>query len=142
MHNVPKKDKEAEALRALLLHVKGSSSYADSDLRTVEVTSPDGEVQRTECETFMDAAKLLGLYHDDTEWERSLTAARHDHLPYALPTMFASILIHCNPLNPKVLWHNDKRYLWDDRRYDENTAEYGYSAYFKIQEIVQRFNST
>jgi hypothetical protein len=124
MHNVPKKDKEADALRALLLHVKGPCSY--TDLRTVEVTSPDGEVQQTECETFMDAAKLLGLYHDDIEWERSLTAARHDHLPYALRTLFASILIHCNPLNPKVLWDNHKKYLWDDRRYDENTAEYDY----------------
>ena len=99
IHNVSQKDAELYALRLLLLHVKGAKSYRA--LRTVDVhtLNEDGtsRIEKKVCDTFKEAAILSGLLQDDLEWEMCLTDAEVDHMPSQLRSMFASILIHCNP---------------------------------------------
>ncbi len=60
----------------------------------------------------------------------------------ALCTAFVSILVHYNPNDPLKLLNYHKKWLWDERDYDANSAEYYFKAYHSIQHIVQRFNST
>ena len=144
MHNVPMKDSELYSLRTLLLHVKGPQSY--EHLRTVNVETPllDGtfQMESRRCETFLEAAVLLGLRHADDEWDRALRAARLDQMPTALRSLFASILIFCNPLDPADLWNKHKKYFWDERTWDTHEEENTFRAYHSVQAIVQRTNST
>ena len=51
-------------------------------------------------------------------------------------------LFLCNPLNPNDLWNRHKKYLWDDRQYEQHQEEFDFRAYHSIQSIVQKFNST
>ena len=99
MHNVCTKDVERYALRVLLLHVKGATSY--ENIRTVDVTQilPNRSIITvpTVFETFREAAIQLGLLNDDKEWDRCLTDAEFYQMPVALRSIFASILVHCKP---------------------------------------------
>ena len=144
MHGAPMKDAELYSLRSLLLHVKGPRSY--EHLRTVNVrtTLDDGTIQEEQkvCETFMEAAILLGLRHADDEWDRALTAGRVHQMPAALRSLFASILIFCDPLNPDKLWNKHRKYFWDERTWSTHEEENTFRAYHSVQATVQRTNST
>jgi hypothetical protein len=144
MHECPKKDDELYSLRTLLLHVKGPESF--SDLKTVEeqIPQPDGSMRTVtrQCPTFSEAAILRGLKGADDEWDKCLKHARHDHMPGALRSVFASILVHCHPNDPQKLWNDHRKWLWDDRTWETNSAEYDFKAYHSIERIVQKFNST
>ena len=143
MHDCSIKDEELYSLRSLLLHVKGARSY--DDLKTVEVqtTLDDGDVvtERVLCETFLEASVRLGLRGVDAEYDNVLRHARHDHMPGALRSLFASILVHCNPLDPDKLWDKHRKYFWDDRTWEQHREEYDFRAYHSIERMVQRFNS-
>ena len=144
MHNVPIKDAELYSLRSLLLHVKGAQSY--EHLRTVEVQTilDDGTFQTElrQCETFLEAAILLGLRTADDEWDRALIAGRLHQMPGALRSLFASILIFCDPLDPEKLWDRHCKYLWDERTWATHAEENTFRAYHSLQSMVQRTNST
>ena len=143
MHDCSIKDEELYSLRSLLLHIKGARSY--DDLKTVEVqtTLDDGDVvtERVLCETFLEASVRLGLRGVDAEYDNVLRHARHDHMPGALRSLFASILVHCNPLDPDKLWDKHRKYFWDDRTWEQHREEYDFRAYHSIERMVQRFNS-
>ena len=144
MHDVNIKDEERYSLRTLLLHVKGAESY--TDLKTVDFrsTREDGSevVERRQCDTFLEACVCRGLRGADDEWDKALRHARLDRMPGALRSLFASILVHCSPLDPDKLWDKHRKWLWDDRTYDSHQAEYDFKAYHSIEKIVQKFNST
>ena len=144
MHNVPIKDAELYSLRSLLLHVKGPQSY--EHLRTVEVQTvlEDGTIRMESrlCETFLEAAILLGLRRADDEWDRALIAGRQHQMPGALRSLFASILIFCDPLDPAELWNRHCRYFWDERTWATHAEENTLRAYQSVQSIVQRSNSS
>ena len=82
-------------LRMLLYHehCKGSKSF--QDLRTV-----NGELK----ETYQEACRALGLLQDDNEWEEALTEASAIRMPTALRELFITIILFCNPSNPKELF--------------------------------------
>ncbi len=109
----------------------------------IQTTLDDGRVvTRTEqCHTYLEASVRVGLRGADGEWpgDKVLRRARFDRMPGAFRSLFASILIHCNPLDPDKLWDKHRKWLWDDRTYDE---EYDFRAYHSIERLVQRFNST
>ena len=144
MHDCSIKDEECYSLRTLLLHVKGAQSY--DDLKTVEfqTTLDDGSVvtERTQCATFLEASVRLGLRGVDAEYDNVLRHARHDHMPGALRSLFASILVHCNPLDPDKLWDKHRKFFWDERTWEARSEEYDFRAYHSIEHLVQRFNST
>ncbi|VDN19339.1 unnamed protein product [Cylicostephanus goldi] len=91
------KMRELYALRKLLFHVRGASSY--EYLRTVNGITYD---------TFMEAAEAAGYIESETEWEECLKSAAVLELPHAIRGLYAQILLYCHPTNPLRLWHNYK----------------------------------
>ncbi|KAG6657396.1 hypothetical protein CIPAW_04G088100 [Carya illinoinensis] len=80
-------------LRILLNHVRGPLSF--DDLRTVDgVVAP----------TFREAATMHGLLQRDSSLEDCLQEASLYQVPSSLRRLFATILVYCNPTNPRELW--------------------------------------
>ena len=80
-------------LHLLLNHLKGATSFLD--LKTINgVIMP----------SFREAALLYGLLKSVNNIEQCLQEASLYQMPYCLCRLFATILIYCNPSNPKALW--------------------------------------
>ena len=92
-------------LRMLLTIVTGATSFPH--LRTV-----NGTVHNT----FKQACVALGLLQDDQEWVQCLTEASQMQLGSSLRSLFAIILLHCNPTSPGVLWQQFRHHICDDLR--------------------------
>jgi hypothetical protein len=90
-------------LRTLLTVVKGPTSF--EDLRTFE-----GE----RYETFREACLARGLLENDNEWIKCLQEAGDMQTGSALRSLFATILLHCNPSAPAALWDQFKVKICDD----------------------------
>ena len=91
-------------LRMLLHHdhSKGKKSFED-------LMSIDG----IEHVTYQEVARMLGLLQDDQEWEEALTEGALTKMPSALRELFTTIVIFCQPANPKELF--EKHYTeWAD----------------------------
>lgn len=127
MYFVPPIAGEKFYLRMLLTVAKGPTSFAD--LRMVE---------GNELPTFKDACLARGLLEDDDEWIRCLREGATFQTGHGLRNLFATILLHCNPTHPHLLWHEFKSHLCDDLRHrmeflnyppaqivEENIYDYG-----------------
>nr|XP_009763055.1 PREDICTED: uncharacterized protein LOC104215018 [Nicotiana sylvestris] len=79
--------------RLLLNHVRGPFSF--EDLLTV-----NGK----KCETFKEAAKQGGLLESDNSISECLREAVFFKMPSALRSLFATILVRCNPTDIRNLW--------------------------------------
>ncbi|XP_035546223.1 uncharacterized protein LOC118348498 [Juglans regia] len=80
-------------LRILLNHIKGPLSF--DHIKTVgNVTAP----------TFREAATLHGLLQRDTSLQDCMQEASLYQIPHSLRRLFATILVYCNPTNPRELW--------------------------------------
>ncbi|XP_071928923.1 uncharacterized protein [Coffea arabica] len=93
-------------LRMLLMHVRKPTSF--QDLKVV-----NGYV----CQTFKEAANLLGLLHSDNAAELCLQEASAYQMPSSLRQLFASILAYCTPTNPRELWLKYEDFLSEDIRH-------------------------
>jgi len=92
-------------LRMLLTVVTGATSFPD--LRTVNgIQHP----------TFKQACIALGLLQDDQEWIQCLTEASQMQVGSSLRSLFALILLHCNPTSPEILWQQFRHHICDDLR--------------------------
>ncbi|XP_075111905.1 uncharacterized protein LOC142182019 [Nicotiana tabacum] len=80
-------------LRLILLNVRGPKSY--KDLRTI-----NGEHYNT----FRESAKKKGLLHCDNSLIDCMSEAAGYQMPYSLRHLFATLLVYCNPVNPKEIW--------------------------------------
>jgi PIF1-like helicase len=92
-------------LRTLLTVVMGATSF--QHLRTV-----NGIVHNT----FKQACVALGLLQNDQEWVQCLTEAAEMQLGSSLRSLFATILLHCNPTSPGNLWNQFRHHICDDLR--------------------------
>ena len=110
MYSVSPRDIERFCLRLLLLHIPGAISF--DDLKTV-----NGIIQAD----FKAAARLLGFFEDDAEWDRCLTEAAAIEMPTQLRWTFAFLLIFCVPANPLELWLKFSTSFTED--YARNHAE-------------------
>src|SRR5271156_695035 len=90
-------------LRTLLTVVNGPTSF--EDLRTFE-----GETYQT----FREACLARGLLENDSEWIKCLQEAGDMQTGSALRSLFATILLHCNPSTPAILWEQFKVKICDD----------------------------
>jgi len=97
------KDGERFCLRALLLNVKGATSF--EHLRTVN---------NILCDTFRDAALALHLLEDDREWDLCLKEASSFKFSKSLRHLFCVILVNCAPSEPRKLWDNHAINMYDD----------------------------
>nr|XP_016442786.1 PREDICTED: uncharacterized protein LOC107768197 [Nicotiana tabacum] len=87
--------------RLLLNHVRGPFSF--EDLLTV-----NGK----KCETFKEAAKQGGLLESDNSISECLREAVFFKMPSALRSLFATILVHCNPTDIRNLWETYYDDIW------------------------------
>ena len=90
-------------LRLLLTVVPGATSFAH--LRTVN---------NVPYNTFKEACFVLGLLENDHEWKQCLQEASQMQIGYTLRMLFATIIFHCNPTSPGVLWNQFKHHICDD----------------------------
>ncbi|KAG2679258.1 hypothetical protein I3760_11G043200, partial [Carya illinoinensis] len=80
-------------LRILLNHIRGPLSF--QHLKTVNgILAP----------TFREAATMHGLLERDNGLEECLYEASFYQIPFSLRKLFATILVYCNPTNPRDLW--------------------------------------
>jgi hypothetical protein len=103
MYFVSPRDSEKYCLRLLLLHVAGPTSY--EDLPTV-----NGNI----LPTFKEACILRNLLTDDVEWDHAMEEASAFQMPSQLRSLFATILIHCQPTDPLQLWESHKEAMIED----------------------------
>ena len=89
---------ERFALRLLLLHRKGVTSF--EDLRTI-----DGYLH----ETFKDAARAMGLLEDDTEHRRCLQEASIMNMPSQMRQLFATLLVFQPHLTSEACLTNSRK---------------------------------
>ena len=90
-------------LQLLLTVIPGATSFAH--LRTVNNVPHN---------TFKEACFALGLLQDDHEWIQCLGEAGQMQTGYTLRMLFATIIFHCNPTSPGVLWDQFKHHICDD----------------------------
>ncbi len=100
-------------LRTLLSIAKGPQSY--EDLRTV-----GGVLQPS----FRDACMAHGLLEDDGEWRKCLEEAAIMQTGYRLRQLFSTILLHCGPIHPEVLWQEFRHDICDDLKHQLQTLNF------------------
>uniref|UniRef100_A0A8R1HSI7 ATP-dependent DNA helicase n=1 Tax=Caenorhabditis japonica TaxID=281687 RepID=A0A8R1HSI7_CAEJA len=103
MYGVSPSDPERFALRLLLLHKRGPTSF--EDLRTTNDVQGTAEVH----ETFVLAARALGLLQDDTEYIRALKECAHFKMPAEMRSFFAELLGFNEIGDPQHLWDKFKK---------------------------------
>ncbi|XP_042941344.1 uncharacterized protein LOC122276004 [Carya illinoinensis] len=97
-------------LRILPNHVRGPLSF--EDLRTVDsVVVP----------TFREAATIHGLLQRDSSLQDCLHEASLYQMPSSLRRIFATILVYCNPTNPRELWERFEQDMSVDFRSTEDS---------------------
>jgi len=104
IYTVSPREGERYFIRTLLFHQSGCKSF--EELRTV-----NGEV----CESFREACLRKGLLVDDDEWKRVI----QDNFSSSfvpLTEVFVTILLHCNPSDPRALWTEHKTQFVTDIR--------------------------
>ena len=97
-------------LRILLNHVRGPLSF--ENIRTVDgVVAP----------TFREAATMHGLLQRDSSLQDCLHEASLYQMPSSLRRIFATILVYCNPTNPRELWERFEQDMSVDFRSTEDS---------------------
>ncbi|XP_044005453.1 uncharacterized protein LOC122850360 [Aphidius gifuensis] len=125
MYSISPHQIELFHLRLLLLTVKGAESF--EAIRTVDGKTYD---------TFHGACLALGLIEDDTEWERAMTEGEVWMMPRQLRYLFASILVHCQPKEPRELWEKFKDAMSQDYRRNYCDSESISRAYHDINALL------
>ncbi|XP_019229599.1 PREDICTED: uncharacterized protein LOC109210611 [Nicotiana attenuata] len=90
-------------LRMLLMNIRGPKSY--KDLLTV-----NGE----HCSTFRESVEKRGLLQSDNSLLERMSEAASYQMPYSLRCLFATLLIYCNPTNPRQLWEEFEEHMSED----------------------------
>nr|XP_009796607.1 PREDICTED: uncharacterized protein LOC104243152 isoform X3 [Nicotiana sylvestris] len=90
-------------LRMLLMNIRGPKSY--KDLLTV-----NGE----RYSTFRESVEKWGLLQSDNSLLECLSEATSYQMPYSLRRLFATLLIYCNPTNPRQLWEQFEQHMSED----------------------------
>lgn len=91
---------ERFAIRLLLLHRKGVTSY--QDLRTIDRQLHD---------TFMSVARAMGLFQDDQQHRNCLREASIMNMPSQMRQVFATLLVFQTPSDILTLF-NDFKEVW------------------------------
>lgn len=125
LYGVAPNDPNRYFLRMLLLHVRGSTLFAD--LRLYNGVPYD---------SFKEYAIARGLLHDDAEWHRCLEEMQHSQMPKQLRDLFAYICCFCEPTSPLTLWVTFKDKFIEDFR-DMSVEEAENEALKQINSILK-----
>ncbi|KAF3670721.1 hypothetical protein FXO38_06942 [Capsicum annuum] len=96
-------EEERYYLRLLLMNVRGPKSY--KDFRTVE-----GQL----CSTFRECVEKQGLLHSNNCLIGCILEATSYQMPHSLRRLFATLLVYCNPVNPRELWKQFEEPMSED----------------------------
>ncbi len=94
---------ERHYLRMILYHIPGATSW--ENLRTV-----NGK----QYNTFKETCVALGILNDDAEHKQCLKESVQRDMPAQLRSLFCTILVYCEPLDPGQLWTEFKGSMADD----------------------------
>jgi hypothetical protein len=106
MYSAHPTDMERFCLRLLLTAVRGPESFGD--LRTFDGVTYD---------TFKQACFARGLLESDAEYYKVMDEAVSFQSPRQLRMLFATILLFCNPVNPRDLYMAYKDDLCEDYKH-------------------------
>lgn len=93
-------------LRLSLTSVRGPKSF--EDLLTVD---------DHRCATFKESALRRGLLEHDNSIELCMDEGIRVHMPCALHRLFATLLIFCQPSDPRSLWDKYYAFISEDNRH-------------------------
>ena len=85
--------------------MRGTTSF--EDLKTI-----GGVVASTFCEGTL----LCGLLEADNSLDKCLEGASMYQMPHSLRCLFTTILVYCNPMNPKLFWNKFEQVMSEDFR--------------------------
>jgi len=109
MYTVHPNAGELYYLRRLLHFARGCTSYANL------LKFKDNNFDQDPAETYHDVCARMGLLQDDQEWTLCMSEAAHGTASATqLQRLFCSILKHCHPQKPKLLWIKFKRPMCQD----------------------------
>ncbi len=116
--------------------IVGAQNY--EDLRTV-----DGVLYTT----FLEAAKAMQLLEDDTQWDKAMDEATSFRMPKELRQLFAVLLVHARPTDPKKLYESYAEAMREDYIGNKNCARHSeYMAeqltLHDIQEHLKQFGKS
>ena len=103
IYQVQPSDPQRFALRLLLLHRTGVTSF--EDLRTI-----NGQLH----DSFKDAARAMGLLEDDTEHRRCLQEAAVMNMPSQMRQLFATLMVFETPSDIRALFEEVKEAMCED----------------------------
>ncbi|XP_027060682.2 uncharacterized protein [Coffea arabica] len=81
--------------------------------------------QKMNC--FREAALNLGLLQSDTYIEDTLEEAAVFQMPSSLRLLFATVLVHCTPTDPRLLWHKFEQQLCSDYQRSQELYHYSFT---------------
>nr|XP_016474228.1 PREDICTED: uncharacterized protein LOC107796029 isoform X1 [Nicotiana tabacum]XP_016474229.1 PREDICTED: uncharacterized protein LOC107796029 isoform X1 [Nicotiana tabacum] len=90
-------------LRLLLMHVRGLTSYKD-------LLIVNGEP----CSTYREFVEKRGLLQCDNSLIECMFEAASYQMPYSLRCLFDTLLVYCNPSNPRKLWEQFEESMIED----------------------------
>ncbi|XP_074304137.1 uncharacterized protein LOC141638691 [Silene latifolia] len=99
-------ERERYYLRLLLSNIRGPKSF--DDLKSINGIT---------CSSFRESAYMHGLLETDNSIEECLAEAVQYQMPGALRRLFATLLIYCQPNNPRLLWDKFYTLLSEDYAY-------------------------
>lgn len=125
MHSINPSQSELFHLRLLLLHVECPTSF--KDLKTVDGVT---------CESYAHACLERGLVKNDEEWYNCLEEAALYKFPSKLRLLFVTILTHCSPVQPEMLWEKFKNDLSEDFQRERSKEDAYRLAYISINRLL------
>ena len=115
-------------LRTLLNVKRGVKGF--EDLKTVQLENGESYV----CSNYKEACQKLGLYHDDTEWDKVMEEASVWGFPRSLRMLAANILLYNRPVDPCSFITKHKEILTEDFvRFTEAATETEADEYLLIE---------
>ena len=133
MYAVSPKDLEQYFLRLLLLHTPGAISF--EDLRTVDNVT---------AQTYQEAAVKRGLVESNDQWIQTMQEAEHTAMPYAIRTLFVTILIYGKiPLpHAQELWKKFQPAMCEDFSHRHGPEKALYLGYMDVNKRLEAFQSS
>ncbi|XP_074314083.1 uncharacterized protein LOC141649288 [Silene latifolia] len=104
-------------LRLLLSNIRGPKSF--DDLKSINGVTLG---------SFRESAYMHGLLETDNSIEQCLAEAVQYQMPAALRRLFATLLIYCQPNNPRFLW---------DKFYASLSEDYAYAFPAQRHKVLQ-----
>ncbi|PHT66227.1 hypothetical protein T459_30652 [Capsicum annuum] len=150
-------EEERYYLRLLLAHVQGPTSYKNFRIVNEEpcntfrkaVQGPTSYknfriVNEEPCNTFRKAVEKRGFLYSNNSLIECMSEVETYQMLYSLRHLFATLLVFCNPTNPRELWEQFEESMSEDYKLLQNTRkkEIRYQVLNHINDILHSMSHT